>query len=225
MPPQILRFAPSPNGHLHLGHALSALINQDMAHASGGRLLLRIEDIDRTRCRPEYEAAMIEDLAWLGVTFDGEVRRQSEHFDCYRGALDRLEAAGLIYPCFCTRAAIQAEIAGAGAAPHGSDGPLYPGTCRALSTDERQARIAAGEGYVRSVRGERGRWYREAQADPNVVIRVDGRAINVRAVPVTGQESISTVTAAIEEKYTGIPGLEPMLRPDVLDATLRLESA
>jgi len=85
--------------------------------------------------------------------------------------------------------------------------------------------VAAGEGYVRSVRGERGRWYREAQADPNVVIRVDGRAINVRAVPVTGQESISTVTAAIEEKYTGIPGLEPMLRPDVLDATLRLESA
>jgi hypothetical protein len=85
--------------------------------------------------------------------------------------------------------------------------------------------VAAGEGYVRSVRGERGRWYREAQADPNVVIRVDGRAINARAVPVTSQESISTVTAAIEEKYTGIPGLEPMLRPDVLDATLRLESA
>ena len=95
MPPQILRFAPSPNGHLHLGHALSALINHDMARAADGRLLLRIEDIDRTRCRPEYEAAMREDLAWLGVRFDGPVRRQSEHFDDYRAALDRLGRAGV----------------------------------------------------------------------------------------------------------------------------------
>src|ERR1700693_6447654 len=108
----VFRFAPSPNGYLHLGHALSALINFDMARAAGGRLLLRIEDIDRTRCRPEFEAAIYEDLAWLGVKWETPVRRQSEHLSDYRAALDRLETQGLVYPAFESRA----EIARRGAA-------------------------------------------------------------------------------------------------------------
>ena len=105
MPP-VFRFAPSPNGYLHLGHALSALLNADMAHAAGGELLLRIEDIDATRCRPEYERAIYEDLAWLGLRWREPVRRQSEHLDEYRAALARLDAMGLIYPAFESRAAI-----------------------------------------------------------------------------------------------------------------------
>src|SRR5215467_1471596 len=99
MPP-VFRFAPSPNGYLHLGHALSALLNADMAWAADGRLLLRIEDIDTARCRPEYETAIHDDLAWLGLVFEKPVRRQSEHYDDYRAALGRLEAMGLVYPSF-----------------------------------------------------------------------------------------------------------------------------
>src|SRR5262249_5862737 len=100
MSPPVFRFAPSPNGYLHLGHALSALINFEMARAAGGRLLLRIEDIDRSRCRPEYEAAIYQDLAWLGIGWEEPVRRQSAHFDDYRAALARLEGLGLLYPSF-----------------------------------------------------------------------------------------------------------------------------
>ena len=143
----ITRFAPSPTGYLHLGHAASALF---AAHQSGGdgRFLLRIEDIDTTRCRPEYVAAIYEDLAWLGLEWETPVRVQSEHFDAYQAVLDRLEDMGLLYPCFCTRKDIQAEIARIGNAPHGPDGALYPGTCRHLSPAERQDRIAAGEPYA-----------------------------------------------------------------------------
>jgi glutamyl-Q tRNA(Asp) synthetase len=144
----VTRFAPSPTGLLHLGHAYSALFAWVCARGAGGRFLLRIEDIDRGRCRREFTDAILEDLAWLGLDWDGPVRRQSEHFDDYAEALDRLRAMGLIYPCFCTRAAIQAEIAQAGGAPHGDEGPLYPGTCRALAGDQREARIAAGESYA-----------------------------------------------------------------------------
>jgi glutamyl-Q tRNA(Asp) synthetase len=146
--PLVTRFAPSPTGLLHLGHAYSALFAWQRARESGGRFLLRIEDIDQTRCRPEFTDAILEDLAWLGLDWDGSVRRQSQHFDDYRRALDRLDGDGLLYPCFCTRAEIQAEIARAGAAPHGSEGPLYPGTCRTLTTHERDARIAAGANYA-----------------------------------------------------------------------------
>ena len=110
MPP-VFRFAPSPNGYLHLGHALSALLNADMAKAAGGRMLLRIEDIDPSRCRPEYEAGIYEDLAWLGLTWERPVRRQSEQFDVYRDALTRLDAMGLIYPSFESRAEIVALVA------------------------------------------------------------------------------------------------------------------
>src|ERR1700757_3760280 len=106
MPPHVFRFAPSPNGYLHLGHALSALLNLEMARATGGRLLLRIEDIDATRCRPEFEAAIYEDLAWLGLSWETPVRRQSEHFAAYREALEQLRALGLIYPSFESRTEI-----------------------------------------------------------------------------------------------------------------------
>jgi len=145
---EVTRFAPSPTGLLHLGHAFSALFACTEARRSGGRFLLRIEDIDVGRCREEFVAAIAEDLAWLGLEWERPVRRQSEHFDDYRAALERLRAEGLLYPCFCTRAAIQAEIARAGAAPHGSEGPLYPGTCRRLPESERSARIAAAESYA-----------------------------------------------------------------------------
>src|SRR5664279_3252407 len=106
----VFRFAPSPNGYLHLGHALSALLNADKARAGGGRLLLRIEDIDETRCRPEYEAAIYEDLAWLGITWEQPVRRQSEHYGDYRAALGKLDAMGLVYPSFESRAEIAARL-------------------------------------------------------------------------------------------------------------------
>jgi len=152
----VFRFAPSPNGYLHLGHALSALINFDMARATGGRLLLRIEDIDRTRCLPEYEAAIYEDLAWLGIAWEEPVRRQSEHFDDYRTALAKLEALGLVYASFESRAEMAALVADheAMGAPHepwqrDPDGaPLYPGTAKSLSSVERQRRIDAGAPYA-----------------------------------------------------------------------------
>lgn len=142
------RFAPSPTGLLHLGSAYSALVGWRRARAAGGRFLLRIEDIDPTRCRPEHAAAIIEDLAWLGIDWDGDVRRQSEHLEEYRAALDRLQAMGLLYPCFCTRGDIEAEIARSGHAPHGPEGPVYPGTCRAIPASQREARIAAGEAHA-----------------------------------------------------------------------------
>jgi glutamyl-Q tRNA(Asp) synthetase len=146
MPRPVFRFAPSPNGYLHLGHALSALINADMARAANGRLLLRIEDIDLTRCRPEYEAAIYQDLAWLGLAWEEPARRQSEHFAGYRAALDRLIAMGLVYPSFESRAEIARLVAArerAGAWPRDPDGvPLYPGTAKALSAGERRERMA-----------------------------------------------------------------------------------
>jgi glutamyl-Q tRNA(Asp) synthetase len=152
----VFRFAPSPNGYLHLGHALSALINFDMARTVGGRLLLRIEDIDRTRCRPEYEIAICEDLTWLGIAWEEPVRRQSEHFDDYRAALARLEAQGLVYASFESRAEIAALVAEREAKgplhepwPRDPDGaPLYPGTAKALSAAERRRRIEAGGAYT-----------------------------------------------------------------------------
>jgi glutamyl-Q tRNA(Asp) synthetase len=144
----ITRFAPSPTGYLHLGHACSALIAEAAARAAGGTFLLRIEDIDGTRCRPEFVAGIEEDLAWLGLDWPRPVRHQSRHMDDYRAALDRLAAAGLVYPCFCTRQQIAAEIAASGNAPHGPDGAIYPGTCRHLERDEAAARIAAGDPHA-----------------------------------------------------------------------------
>jgi glutamyl-Q tRNA(Asp) synthetase len=145
----VTRFAPSPTGRLHLGHALSAVLGWQIARETGGRFLLRIEDIDLGRCRPEFEAAIYDDLRWLGLDWESPVRRQSEHFAEYGAALDRLDAMGLVYPCFCTRADIEAEITAAGGAPQGPDGPLYPGTCRRLTPAEREARQAAGMPFAR----------------------------------------------------------------------------
>lgn len=138
----VTRFAPSPTGRLHLGHAFSALLAHDFARSRGGAFLLRIEDIDPGRSRSEHVDSIIEDLAWLGLEWDGEIIFQSERLGLYREALGRLGEAGLVYPCFCTRASIAAEIAASASAPHGPDGPLYPGTCRGLSTGERERRTA-----------------------------------------------------------------------------------
>lgn len=144
----ITRFAPSPTGWLHLGHAYAALFAAEEARQAGGRFLLRLEDIDTTRSRPEYETAIYEDLRWLSLTWEEPARRQSEHFADYRVALAKLDALGLLYPCFCTRKEIQEEIARAGAAPHGPEGPLYPGTCRSLSAEEAMERKDAGRDYA-----------------------------------------------------------------------------
>ncbi|MCG5248508.1 tRNA glutamyl-Q(34) synthetase GluQRS [Methylorubrum extorquens] len=148
-----LRFAPSPNGRLHLGHAYSALLNARIARTLGGQLLLRIEDIDLGRARPEFVAGILADLDWLGLRFDGPIRRQSEHFADYAAARDALAERDLIYPCFCSRGQIAAEVAArqARGAPVSRDpdgAPLYPGTCRALSADARRTRIERGEPHT-----------------------------------------------------------------------------
>lgn len=144
------RFAPSPTGHLHLGHAYAALFAERFARQTGGRFLLRIEDIDTTRCRPHFTAALIEDLRWLGLSWEEPVRVQSAHFAEYRAVLAALSARGLVYPCFCSRAEIAREVVASASAPHFTpDGaPRYPGTCRRLTAREREARLAAGAPYV-----------------------------------------------------------------------------
>lgn len=174
----VTRFAPSPTGRLHLGHAFSAWVAHRFARTRGGRFLLRIEDIDPGRCREEFVDGILEDLAWLGLDWDGPVRRQSQHLPDYAAALDRLRQLGLVYPCFCTRKAIADEIAASGHAPHGPDGPLYPGTCRRLSDADRAARLAA----------EPHAW------------RLDMEAARTRAGPLTWHDSrAGNVTATPEE--------------------------
>lgn len=171
MPHPVFRFAPSPNGYLHLGHALSALENSDRARAAGGRLLLRIEDIDAARCRPEFEAAIYEDLAWLGLAWEEPVRRQSEHLDDYRAVLDQLTRAGLLYPSFESRGEILRLIAERDAQapwPRDPDGtPLYPGAAKDLPADERARRMAR---------------------DP-YALRLDSNAAAVRAGPLVWHET------------------------------------
>ena len=150
--PPVFRFAPSPNGYLHLGHAYSALLNFDAARESGGRLLLRIEDIDRARCRPEFETAIYQDLAWLGVGWETPVRRQSEHLSDYRKALENLSAMDLVYPSFESRAEIAGLVAEREAHapwPRDPDGaPLYPGAAKLLSADARGRLFESGAPYA-----------------------------------------------------------------------------
>ena len=136
----ITRFAPSPTGRLHLGHAYSALLVHNYARSRGGAVLLRIEDIDPGRSRPEHVGGIVEDLDWLGISWDGEIVLQSQRLALYAEALERLKAMDLVYPCFCTRSAIAAEIAASASAPHGPDGPHYPGTCRRLEAKTRERR-------------------------------------------------------------------------------------
>jgi glutamyl-Q tRNA(Asp) synthetase len=152
MPPPVFRFAPSPNGYLHLGHAYSALLNFDLACAAGGKFLLRIEDIDATRCRPEYETAIHEDLAWLGLAWETPVRRQLEHLALYHEAIEKLAARGLIYPSFESRAEIArlvAEKETSAPWPRDPDGAsLYSGAAKSLSPVERDRLISSGVPYA-----------------------------------------------------------------------------
>jgi glutamyl-Q tRNA(Asp) synthetase len=152
MPPPVFRFAPSPNGYLHLGHAYSALLNFDAARQAGGRMLLRIEDIDSARCRPEFEATIYQDLGWLGIGWETPVRRQSAHLAEYRAAVERLAAQGLVYPSFESRAEIARLVAEREAQapwPSDPDGvPLYPGTAKSLSSDQRSWLIEQGVPYA-----------------------------------------------------------------------------
>jgi glutamyl-Q tRNA(Asp) synthetase len=151
MPP-VFRFAPSPNGYLHLGHAFSALLNFDLARQSGGRFLLRIEDIDPSRCRPEFEAAIYEDLTWLGIVWEQPVRQQSAHLSDYRAALETLSAEGLVFPSFESRAEIVTLVTqreADGVWPRDPDGaPLYPGTVKSLPPGERARLLASGAPYA-----------------------------------------------------------------------------
>lgn len=140
----VTRFAPSPTGYLHLGHAHSALVGWQRARAESGRFLLRVEDIDPARCRPEFEAAILEDLGWLGLDWDGPVRRQSEHLTEYEAALEKLRGLGVLYPCFCSRK----DIAAAVSAPQGPEGPVYPGTCRNQPDGLVRERQARGDPYA-----------------------------------------------------------------------------
>lgn len=189
MPP-VFRFAPSPNGYLHLGHALSALLNAEMARAVGGRLLLRIEDIDATRCRPEYEAAIYEDLAWLGIEWEQPVRRQSEHFEAYRAALGRLDAMGLIYPSFESRAEIARLAAQREQRRRDPDGaPLYHGDAKFMPPAERARRMQAGEPYA---------------------IRLDMAAAITRSGPITWTES-----GAGPDGGTGTASADPAANPAI----------
>jgi glutamyl-Q tRNA(Asp) synthetase len=148
-PPTVTRFAPTPSGYLHLGHAYSALVAWEAARSVGGRFLLRMEDIDRQRCRPEFEQGILDDLRWLGLYWDGPVVRQSDRMDLYDQALTQLDRLGVLYPCFCTRRRIRVEIAQAGQAPHAPVGEaVYPGICRSLDVGERRRRIEAGEPFA-----------------------------------------------------------------------------
>src|SRR5438552_2804408 len=192
MPPPVFRFAPSPNGYLHLGHAYSALLNFDLARRTGGRFLLRIEDIDVTRCRPEFEAAIYEDLAWLGISWETPVRRQSEHFANYRDALEKLAGLGLIYPSFESRAEIArlaAQREGEAPWPRDPDGvPLYPGAAKSLPPDPR----AQGDAHqLSSVRRDRR--------------RLAGRhGCGARPGPVLVDQRASSVAAAARYSATGL---------------------
>jgi glutamyl-tRNA synthetase len=187
------RFAPSPTGRLHLGNARSALLGWLQARAAGGEFLLRVEDLDRARCRPQYVDDLMRDMEWLGLTWDGPVLFQSARDEVYREALGRLEREDLVYPCFCTRA----EIARAASAPHGlsEEGPRYPGTCARLSSDERAERartrtpayrFRAPPGEVRFVDGLQGPYSQDVAevVGDFVVRRNDGVASYQLAVVV-----------------------------------------
>lgn len=192
--PPVFRFAPSPNGHLHLGHALSALLNFEMARRAGGTFLLRIEDIDVTRCRKEFEDAIVEDLAWLGLRWPEPVRRQSQHFADYGRALARLESDGLVYPSFDSRAGIArrvAELDAQGSWPRDPDGaPLYPGSARAVAPMERERLLRSGAPYA---------------------LRLDLAAAVPRAGPLTWEE-----TGAGPHGEAGRVTAEPQMWGDVV---------
>ena len=218
LPHMVTRFAPSPTGRLHVGHGWSALLAMDMACAAGGAFRLRIEDIDGTRSRPEHVAGIIEDLRWLGVAWDGEVVCQSQRLEAYEAALDRLRGMGLLYPCFCTRSDIQASLT----APHGPEGPVYPGTCRGLSGDERARRIAAGDAHA---------WRIDVAAAVARVGVVEWRAVDFSSLPFKGEGELPKAPgqgdsphpnpsnesrASFEPEGEGLCSADPLAHGDVV---------
>ncbi len=215
----VTRFAPSPTGQLHLGHAHSALFAAQAALAggAGGRFLVRIEDIDTGRCRPEFTQAILDDLAWLGLAWPEPVRRQSEHMDDYRAALGQLATMDLVYPCFCTRKEIEAEIAAADAAPHlspavapavppaGPDGHLYPGTCRHMDANERAERLAAGEAHALRLKTDDARhmagpltWVERGRGEQTARPEIFGDVVLARKDTPTSYHLAVTVDDAIQ---------------------------
>jgi glutamyl-Q tRNA(Asp) synthetase len=200
---RVFRFAPSPNGYLHLGHAYSALLNDEMARACGGQLLLRIENIDASRCRPEYEAAIYEDLHWLGVSWTEPVRRQSDHFADYRAAVAKLEASGLLYPSFESRSEIVAMVAErerAGQWPRDPDGvPFYPGSARTMPPEERVRRRRDGQPFA---------------------LRLDTEKAVARAGPLSWSES-----GGGPQHQTGRVAAEPLRWGDVVLARKELPTS
>lgn len=211
----VTRFAPSPTGLLHLGHAYSALFAAAYAgHGPGGsaagRFLLRIEDIDAGRCRPEFTDAILDDLAWLGLSWEQPLRRQSEHLADYRAALDKLDAMELLYPCFCTRKDIAAEIAAAASAPHeiptGPDGHLYPGTCRHLDAVERAERLAAGQPHALRLKADDAArragplvWLERDEGEQTARPEIFGDVVLARKDTPTSYHLAVTVDDAIQE--------------------------
>ncbi len=179
------RFAPSPTGLLHCGHAFAAWKAWEEAQAGGGVMLLRIEDLDVTRCRPYWEEAIFEDLRWLGMVWPEPVWRQSSRMNYYREALQRLERLGVLYPCFCTRR----ELSGIDA-PQGPDGPVYPGTCRGLSAQERADRMGAGDPYA---------------------LRLDSS----KAARLTGPLTWTDLNRGLQACDAGIPGDVVLARKDI----------
>lgn len=184
MPAETTRFAPSPTGHLHLGHAYAALFAAGLARETGGRFLVRMEDTDLVRSKAQYEADILEDLRWLGLTWETPVRRQSEHASDHLAALERLKEMGCIYPCFCTRKEIAAEVQQAAGAPQGPDGPLYGGLCRGMPGDKAQARMAAGDSFAWRLDAARAQecvggeiWFDETGAGP------EGETGRIRVLP------------------------------------------
>lgn len=176
------RFAPSPNGELHLGHALSALVGFEGARRSGGRFLLRIEDIDITRCREEHVSQIFEDLAWLGLAWEQPVLRQSQHFGIYRAAAERLRAEGLLYPCFATRSEIAAAATNAPQATDPDGAPLYPGLSKGMPRETAEARIKAGEPYALRLD--------MARAIETVKMRLAGRPLTFTEIAEDGRRQI-----------------------------------
>lgn len=209
----VFRFAPSPNGRLHLGHAYSALLNQNFAQRWNGRFLLRIEDIDVIRCPTELVSAVEVDLAWLGVAWETPVRRQSDHFADYGAALERLKGRGLVYRCFCSRSAIAATVARLRPWPLDPDGASrYPGTCRALAIDEADRKVRSGDPHAWRIDMAKAL---EAAPEPHVFTRFDrnGRLDRVDAVParwgdtVVARKDIATsyhLSVVVDDALQGI---------------------
>ena len=208
MPAITTRFAPSPTGCLHLGHAHSALFAAEKAGKGG--FIVRIEDIDPGRCRPEFEDAILKDLAWMGLEWRMPVRRQSDHMADYLAALNRLEDMGFLYPCFCTRKETQSEIAAAGHAPHevpsGPDGFLYPGTCRHLEPTNRAERLAAGAPHALRLKADEAAraagplsWFDHVRGEQSARPEIYGDVVLARKDTPTSYHLAVTVDDALQD--------------------------